>query len=496
MSKRPNVVLFISDQQRADTMPGEGGDSGYTPHLEWLAGRSATFRNAFCASPICTPARGSLLTGLFPHATGVVANYESKSPGLSLPPDAKVLADYLKLEGYACAYTGKWHLPTGDDRRGFDDFVYRHTHWDVSSEESDDTRRFARKLGVDIGSTYTAYLADERGDTPTGGGATRLPLAFHPSTLHAQQAAAFVRRQRDDPRPFALVYSCIEPHPLGTVYNISPCPFDRMYDPADMTLPASRRDPGAPAVVRRRNFKGLIPTDRFSDDDLRAMKAGYYGAVSYVDHLVGLILEALIETDQFDDTLFVFVSDHGEMLGDHRMLKKGPVMFEEMIRVPFLLKPPGPATDGREVRPFVSQVDLVPTVLGYCGVRGGEGLHGADLRPLIEGSADPLRDGVGVQYHSCTWGETPIPLRCWRGEEWKYVETIDGDDELYDLREDPGELRNLAEDPPAAGTRRRMRERLYEWLRSIDDPWPEIAMPEAVSPLPPGPWADLATGGA
>ena len=491
--KLPNVVLFVSDQQRADTMPGEAPIAAHTPHAAWLMERGTTFRNAFCTSPLCAPGRSSILTGLYPHATGVVANYDERPPKLSMKEGVKVLADRLRPEGYACAYTGKWHLPTGDDRGGFLDCVARVGKWDVDSPESDDAIRFGERVGVDMGTTYTDHLNTSPAPQPTDGRTTKMPLAFHPATLMAQKAAAFIRRMETADKPFALVHSCIEPHPLGRVSRISPCPFDRMYDPADMPLPATLRQADAPLIARRRNMPGLLPTDEYGDEWIQDYIAGYYGAVSYVDHLLGILLLALIDTGQFDNTLVIFTSDHGEMLGDHRMLKKGPIMFEEMIRVPMIVKCPGPSR-ARETRRLISHVDLVPTILDYCQIPTNEELHGSSIRGLIEGDATPVRDGVPVQYHSRHWGEPPVPLRCWRTEDWKYVETIDGDDELYGLRSDPAETRNLMADPGATSTVESMRAELYAGLKAIDDPWPEMAMPPVIHDWQPGPWDRLAQG--
>ena len=493
-SRRPNVLLFISDQQRADTMPGVTQVHAHTPHMAWLTETGVAFRNAFCTSPICTPARGSILSGLFPHTTGVVANYDVDPLTMTMRDDIPLIADHLRPEGYACAYVGKWHLPTGDDRRGFRDFVTRLNKMDVDSVESDDAIRFAKKIGVNIGRTYGKYLSDDKGDLPTGGGATKLPLAFHPSTLQAQQAAHFIRTQKDSDQPFLLTYSCIEPHPLGRQFNISPCPFDRMYDPAAMPLAETRRDPRAPHIVRNRNFGGLLPTDRYSDDELRAMIAGYYGAVSYTDHLLGIILEALIDSDQLEDTLVIFTSDHGEMLGHHRMLKKGPVMFEDMINVPLVIRSPGETRDGMVIEDLVSHVDLLPTILSQCGIDGAEGLPGCDLTSVLDGGEAPARDGVAVEYHSSHWGQPPFPLRCWRTMDWKYVETVGGDNELYHLAEDPGETRNLIDDPSAASQRDRLRLELHAWLEASNDPWPEIAQPDIELPARVGEWAKLADG--
>ena len=176
-----------------------------------------------------------------------------------------------------------------------------------------------------------------------------MPLAFHPSLLNARAAARFIHRMAADERPFCLVYSCHEPHPEF----VSPRPFDRMYEPADMPLPETRHDNVGPRLLRNRADRQLkpAPDGPSGDDDLRAMWAGYYGAVSYVDHLVGIILAALVESDQFDDTLFIFTSDHGEMLGSHGLLFKGAVLYEELVNIPLLIRPPGGLAAGAPHRP-------------------------------------------------------------------------------------------------------------------------------------------------
>ena len=490
MKPAPNVLLFISDQQRADTMPGETRVYAHTPHLTWLTERSTAFRRAFCTSPLCAPARSSILSGLYPHTTGVYANYKLNPKTLEMTDGIELIADRLSPSDYACGYVGKWHLPTGDDRRGFRDFVRRMNVFDTDSVASDDAQRFVRRLGLEIENFYPRYLSDSPSNT--GGRSTKLPLAFHHATLMAQAATHFIRSRESKRKPFLLTYSCVEPHPMGMNYFTAPCPFDRMYDPDDMYLPVTLRDAGAPAILRQRNYSGLKPTDGFSDDEIRKMIAGYYGSVSYVDHLLGILLEALITTDQLDDTLVIFTSDHGEMLGDHRALKKGPLMFEEMIRIPLLIKPPAGPEDSRVINELVSHVDLVPTILDYCGVNESGSLHGQSLKPMIEGGVSAVRTGIAAEYHSVHWGEPAYPLRCWRTEEWKHVETIDGDDELYHISEDPLEIRNLAGRPAYADVQASMKAALHDWFSETGDPWPAIPLAENRIKVRPGEWDRLA----
>ena len=326
-------------------------------------------------------------------------------------------------------------------------------------------------------------------------GPSLLPLAFHPATRDAYAAAHFVRGMAHDPgrRPFCLVYSCHEPHQPF----VSPPPFDTAYAAGDMRLPETLGDAAAVALARARGHR-LRPAEQWSTDDLRRMWAAYLGAVSYVDHLVGVVLEALLSTGAWDDTLFVFTSDHGEMLGSHGLLFKGEALFEELVNVPLLVVPPGGLAAPHATRGAWCRTST------WC-------------RPSCAGAARRRRPGCpartsgrwpraatrrcarGWRWSTTppTGGSVPCPLRGWRTEDWKYVELARGPEvrppfdaprwvtegaELYDLRADPGETQNLVGDPGAAGARRRLRAALSDWLRATGDPWPEVALPRVFLP--------------
>ena len=471
MPRGPNVVLFISDQQRADTMPGARRAPIQTPHLDWLAAQSTLFRNAYCASPLCAPARASLLTGVYPHTTGVIANYEGAE--LGLPKSIPTLANYLQPLGYACGYIGKWHLGTGSDRRGFTDYVSRSGAHDLDRPEDNDFMRFCAKAGLDVKPNYPGQTQFE---PRTRIGTTQLPLAWHLSMRDAQEAVHFLRQMENDPRPVLLTYSCFEPHrPLAC-----PPPFNRMYAGREheFPLPETRRDPAGPELLRQRQSGQLESAETFSDDELRAMWAAYCGSVSYVDHLVGTILQALVETGRFEDTLFIYTSDHGEMLGSHGLLWKGAMAYEEMIGIPFLVRPPGGMKGSHATDHLASHVDVVPTVLRWCGAEVPGELHGCDIGELARGGDTPVRSGVAVEYYARRLELHASPIRVWRTPTWKYVESPSGGVELYDLTQDPQETRNLIHDAAAAGEREARRAELYAWLRQTNDPWPRIDVPE------------------
>ena len=460
-------------------MPGARRIPLRTPHLDWLAASSTCFDRAYCTTPMCSPARSSILTGLFPHATGMVANYQERpiSNEIRMYPNVKVLADYLKALDYTCAYVGKWHLGTGADRRGFEDFVTRAGihDYDTGHPEQNDMLQFTRKIGVEIGGKLKGNDVDRADyDARTKVGSSLLPLAFHRSTRDASQAATFIRNQSNSEQPFALVYSCTEPHPPFAC----PRPFDKMYDYQSMVLPETVRSDTGTCVLSNRSDWQLNYSADFSDDDLKRMWTGYCGAVSYVDHLVGTILEALIDSNQLENTLLIFTSDHGEMLGSHGLLFKGAVMYEELVKIPLLIRPPGGLATPHRTQQLVSHVDLVSTIVQWCGGAAPVGTHGVDIRGLCQGDDAPTRKGLALEYHSSNWGERPNPLRGWRTERWKYVESVDGGDELYSLVDDPLETFNLIDDAGSSAIRHQLAAELADWVQSVPDPWPHVPIPE------------------
>jgi uncharacterized sulfatase len=247
-----------------------------------------------------------------------------------------------------------------------------------------------------------------------------------------------------------------------------------MYPPDSMPLPKTLRDPAGPARMRFRAAGQLNSVENFTDAELRSRISAYYGATSYVDHLMGLLVGALVETNRFDNTLFIFTSDHGEMLGNHGLSAKGAVFYEDLMNIPLLIRPPGGLARSHQTPRLVSQVDLVPTILKWCGVPVPSELQGKDIRSLVEGSQTAVNEGIGYEFHSNNWGDKMYPLRGWRTEDWKYVDALGGDNELYDLRNDPSELNNLFGKPDAAAQQRRMEEALRDWLKRTNDPWPKI----------------------
>lgn len=448
--QQPNILLFVSDQQHYTCCPGSCEENLAIPNMEWLAERGTVFQRAYCTSPLCTPARASLLTGRMPADVGMVANYEPGEPLYAYDGQFETIGSRLTALGYETAYSGKWHLPTGSERRGFGTVLGRLTQWDIDRPEDDDAVRQAAALGVEIGTTYRSYLRNSAGvGEPAAfhGRTMRLPLNAHPGVQMAQLSSAWIRGHGRGNKPFFLTYSCIEPHPLGMRYDIVPAPFDRMYHGSDFTLPESLREDVYSALRRRGYDGGLTSAEGLCDDEVRGLIAAYMGAVSYTDFVLGILLEALAASGELDNTVIIFTSDHGEMLGRHGLFKKGAVMYEDLIRIPLIVAHGGGRYPARTEVGLASHLDLLPSLLE---LGGGDGSRtpcgGISLVPTLDGRQPLPKRKLSVEYTCTTWGDPKTPLHAQVEDEWKLISTPDGPIARYNLNDDPCEMHNRIEE--------------------------------------------------
>ena len=475
----PNVVLIITDQQRFDTIRTSGQEAAVTPNLDFLAEDGTLFTRAYCTTPMCSPSRASILSGQFPHSHGMVSNHQGRSGTnrIHLSEDVKLLADYLGPAGYSTAYVGKWHLGTGSDRRGFRDLVIRYGdgEGDTDRPEDNDYVRYVEKFGYTIGGKRMGKDPDpELYDKRTMCGPSLVPLAHYCAMYACSKAEEYIRGQ-DGEKPFLLTYSCIEPH----APFVCPEPFYSMYDPDAMVLPENHSDEGGQRWLKRACWQLRSALD-FSEADLKNMWARYLGTVSFIDYMMGRLLGALSDAGQLENTLFIFTSDHGEMLGSHSLLLKGASLYEELIRIPLIVLPPRGMRSGiknHRCGSLISQVDIVSTILSICGLPPQDDVEGVDFSPLLRGETGEARDAVPAEYHSSNWTDPMSPLRMWMTKDWKYVESREGDHELYHLAEDPLEISNLADSEEHAPVREKLAGELHAWCRRTDDRWPEVATP-------------------
>jgi arylsulfatase A-like enzyme len=479
----PNLLFLFTDEQRADTMSAYGNARIQTPNLNRLASQSTVFERAYVTQSVCTPSRSTILTGLYPHTNGCTEN------NIPLSPDIACLPEMLPDGNYATAYHGKWHLG--------DEVFAQHGFQEWRSIEDGYERYYSPGRDRDARSTYHQWLI-EQGRTPASGStfsraeATRLPEALGKPAYLAHEASRFIRENQG--RPFVLYVNFLEPHmPFFG-------PRDDQHDVAQVTLPRNfdalptAEQPLKTRLYQRTYYEhGHSGLPLRTEADWRRMIANYWGLCSLVDTHVGTILDTLEACGLGENTIVVYTSDHGDMMGSHRLLAKC-VSFEEAIRVPLLVRLPGGMTSSRVSEP-VSQVDLVPTLLDLMSQPIPDDLQGQSLRPLIEGRVDaPPRD-VFVEWngHNNGFGDAigrvsiPTPMRTLAAEKeiaaaitdpvrtvitpdgWKFNYSPLGEHELYHLDRDPMERHNLARREEMHPVLLDLADRIQRWQERTGD---------------------------
>jgi arylsulfatase A-like enzyme len=469
--KSPNILFIITDQQRADTLACYGNAYVQAPNLNRLASESVVFRHAYCTDPVCTPSRASIFTGLWPHTHGCVAN------NIGLPPDTKTVAEWM-ADTHRCAYYGKWHL--GDElsaQHGFGDWlsiedgIYRRFYTKSEDRErQSDYHRFLLANG---------FIPDEAASD----GAKVFSREFSAAMAEPFTKAAFLGNEASrylqdyqDEKPFFLTVSYLEPHPP----NFSA--FNTLHDPAEVPVsPAFRVLPGpdAPAFLlkKAREFAkhGNRGYPARTELDWRRSCANYYGLVTLVDRSIGRILDALEASGRSEDTLVVFASDHGEMLGEHGLGRKD-VVYEGALRIPLMFRLPGAARRHRMVEGRVSLIDLVPTLADFGGIEVPAVMQGQSRRGVIEGRESLDGNDVFVDWDSREELVHRPSRTIITAEGWKMNLCPDDRGLLFDLNADPHELNNLFGDARQRDRIRELMTRLQRWQEATGD---RVMLPEA-----------------
>ncbi len=480
--KQPNLLFIYTDEQAFNTLAAYGNSRIHMPNLNRLADESVVFDQAYVTQPVCTPSRSSLLTGLYPHANGCTRN------NLVLPSDIDCLPEMLTDGDYATAHIGKWHL--GDElfaQHGFQEWV---------SIEDAYNRYFTEGRDRNCRSDYHRFLIEngfspQKGDAFRRGEAAKLPEAYGKPAFVAREASRFLREHAG--APFILYVNFLEPHmPFFG-------PRDDQYDPGAIPLPKTfDHEPDAattPLKVQllreqyRRFGQGPLPLE--SESDWRRLIANYWGLCSLVDTHVGTVLDTLEQCGREEDTIVVFTSDHGDMMGAHRLIAKG-LMYEEAVRVPLMMRVPGTGA-GRRITGPVSQIDVVPTLLDLLGQPCREPLHGKSLRPWLERESAPMLDPVFIEWNGHPNGQGEgignVDVPDWMtamaepdriqaamadsvrsvvtSDGWKFNCSLLGEHELYRIADDPGETGNLYDDNKAMA--RRLRDAIVAWQQTTND---------------------------
>ena len=464
-NRTPNLLLIITDQQRADTVTA--GGPCLTPHLQALAARGADFARCYSPNPICSPTRASLFTGLLPHAHGVEdVTHAVQPPKSELAADAPFWPRLLQESGYRTGYFGKWHVERSErlERFGFEEYETELNLVGVPTQKRE--LRSARYL------TQPGYR-----DFLLYGVSVEPPEATREHQLFERGLSFLAAAGAEPERPWALVIATEAPHDP----YVATAEHRARYDAATLPLAVSRDDDLAdrPAVYRRmqRVWQDV------SEADAREATACYYANCSLLDDQVGRMMAALERSGQLDDTLVVFTSDHGDLLGAHGLWLKGVPAFEETYRVPLLLAGPGVTAGTRCQRP-VSLVDLGATLTRLLLNRDFPG-HGRDQTPLLRddctardsaptmpgAATQPIAADAYAEFHGQRFAFTQRVV--WQGRH-KLVFNAFDEDELYDLDDDPFELSNLAAQPEHQATLREMTALMWRVaLQTGDDTFTE-----------------------
>ena len=429
---RPNVLIIYTDDQRADAAGYASGGLVHTPHLDALAARGVRFTNAFVTLSVCSPSRAAMLTGRYGSANGVLR----VGAGAEIDADEQTLAHLLKEVGYRTGHVGKWHLKNSPASLGFDEAAYF----------TSNGRYYGRAVTVDgEPGTYDGFI----------------------ESFNADHAIRFLEAAAAE-APFLLVLNTQVPHMNHEhAWPAREATLAR-YDQAAMPLPPTWDSSleGKPPYLKTSRSRTQA-RDVYGYDDparIRDHAEHYYAVVTEMDTALGRVLGALERLGLQENTYVVFMSDNGWMLGEHGFTSK-VLPYEASIRVPLVVAGPGLAP--RDETRMALNIDLLPTVLEWADVRPPANLHGESLVPLLQvGGAD-------VPWRTSFFYEAPEPqLGSWpllavRTERWKYVKTFDLEErdrlvfeELYDLRADPYEARNLAKEADYVAVRDSLRAEL------------------------------------
>ena len=490
---KPNVLMLICDQLTASVLSCYGGPVR-TPSIDRIAREGVRFNQATCTTPFCSPSRASLVTGMYPHAHGIVVNcsdYSDGNPGKQEGLASKdiTLEKLVNELGYATHHYGKWHL-FGERVPYYPDMYSPHPHYADEMEEV-----FAKAKAGDPANRmqwYTwflpvetspelkmavANLGDRWKDARLGEfivkmGRLKLPLEQVMEVRTADHTVNQIRAQTANQKPFMVTCSFNGPHDP----NATPSPYYERFDPAKIVLPANRnvREARFERHWSRRIVAGL------GEPGLREFLRIYYGMVMLIDDQVGRILKTLEETGALDNTLIIFTTDHGDMAGGHGMVwKSNDSFYDEIARVPLLIRYP------RMFKPQQSELavdftDIMPTVLEILGQPIPTQVQGQSLVPFLTERKSAKR---ARQYSFCervsanakndrhVLPGTPASFMV-RGHGWKYIRYCNAKPEefLYHLTEDPGETFNLIADKKYARQREKLSKELDVWLARTG--WP------------------------
>lgn len=481
MSRLPNIVLITADQMRADQL-GAVDPTVITPHLDALAARGVLAERAYCVNPVCTPSRAAILTGRYPHCTG------AWNIGVSVNEDEVTLPDHLRPLGYRSVANGKMHFrpQCRRDRWAFTDDLAEDpavrdrpratdgTYYGFDEVHNTEDNRvgeyqdWLRQVAPEWAANPLGVVDRDWPRTVREGSC--LPPELHQTTWIGDHSLRTIE-QHDAARPLFMWTSFVDPH---HPFN-APRKYVERYAGRTFRAPIERAGQYAdrPEHLRLQGERGYWPgggeAHELSPEEVQDHLRNAAAMVTFIDEQVGRLVDALRERDMLEDTIFVFTADHGELLGDHHLLHKGPWLIEGLMRVPMILAGPGLPT-GLRSQALMENADVLPTLLELLGQTVPYGVQGRSQVPAWRDGA-PVRDSAICSYDVHDRGIHAKALRTDRHKLVVFAGESYG--ELYDLQADPGELHNRFADPACATVRAELFERFTHRLIQDQDPLPE-----------------------
>jgi arylsulfatase A-like enzyme len=474
---KPNILFIWTDEQRADTMSAYGNHKIHSPNLNKLSDESVIYQNAYVSQPVCTPSRSTVLTGYYPHQNTCTQN------NIPLPQEIKCLPELISDSDYRTAYMGKWHL--GDEifaQHGFEEWIgiedgYRSYY--SESKDKNEKSDYCKYL-LDLG-----LKPDRENGTFSRGFAARQPLERCKPKFLETKACDFL--QRNQKNPFILHINFLEPH--MPFYG----PLDDRHQPDEIELPKNFLDelndnePLRYRLLRERyRQKGFEGHDLLTEQGWRKLISQYWGLVTQVDLSVGAILLKLESLGLSDNTIVVYTSDHGDMMGSHQLLAK-TVMYEESVKVPWLMRIPKQGKKQQRVQNRTSHIDMIPTLLDLLNKPIPEELSGKSLVSSMQKNQFS-QNPINIEWNPAIGSnnKTPISIPNISKEErdrvhmasirtaisqdgWKLCWCDKDKSQLFNLNKDPYETTNLYGKPETEKITTKLQAQIHQWQEKTND---------------------------
>lgn len=469
---RPNILILMTDQQRYDSLGCYGFAAAHTPNLDRLAAEGVLFEHCYVNNPLCTPSRASMLTGMHLPGHGVYQLYDN------LPQQQALFPERLQQAGYQTALFGKLHVSS--------------LSFEESSRNAHDgfeIYEWCLEHCINLDSPFNGYAAWLRERDPAllerlraeGRKVKHLPRELHMTHWAAERTIDFIHHRRDPGKPFFCMTSVFDPH---NPYDNYPLEMADLIDAAKIPDPVvvDGELDRPPQIMRRihENTQGQFPPTA-PLAEIRRARLGYHASIALIDLEFGRILDALQQAGLAENTLVVFLSDHGDLLGDHEQYVKGAALYDACVRVPFIMRWPQRFGGGQRLAQVVQPHDVAATVLAAAGAADGAPAmpDSVDLSRVCSGETGVTHDyayclyrnsGLAKERIKTFYFDPPVQATMARGERFKlvvYHATAPGthhEGQLFDMVSDPLETRNLWDDPAQAAVRREMTAALLDWL--------------------------------